>query len=291
MTNAIHYAMDAHVYHSDPCPEPSLSSGLANVLNQKSPAHAWHSHPKLNPNYRERTPSAEMFYGTLCHALMTGRGEIVVGDFDSFRTKVAQEWRDSFDGTNRITILRSEFNRAKINCQAVSKKLVALGLDRVFDERRGRGEVVFLWRDFEGGWCRAMADWWDEGENVLYDLKTTSGSMSPRALALKIADGYDLQAAWYVRGLVNCRPELEGRVKFRWIFAETAPPYDVVVVEADNATLDIGTRKAKHAIRKFHQCLTTGEWPGSAPGIIKIEYPIFAETQWMERELAEVEEL
>ena len=39
------YTLSAEAYHADPCPEPSLSASIANVLLQRSPAHARIQHP------------------------------------------------------------------------------------------------------------------------------------------------------------------------------------------------------------------------------------------------------
>ncbi|CAI3961985.1 unnamed protein product, partial [Commensalibacter communis] len=41
----IYYDMPASIYHSDPCPTPSLSNSLIRDLLDKSPYHAAWKHP------------------------------------------------------------------------------------------------------------------------------------------------------------------------------------------------------------------------------------------------------
>ena len=52
---AIHTDISAEAYHADPAPEPSLSSSVAKILVNLSPAHARIAHPRLNPDYRPRS--------------------------------------------------------------------------------------------------------------------------------------------------------------------------------------------------------------------------------------------
>ena len=48
------YSLPDDAYHADPCPGPSLSSSVAKLMLDRSPLHAWHAHPRLNPNFEPR---------------------------------------------------------------------------------------------------------------------------------------------------------------------------------------------------------------------------------------------
>ena len=48
MENCLNPSMSMDEYHADPCPTPSLSSGIARVLWANTPMHAWFKHPRLN---------------------------------------------------------------------------------------------------------------------------------------------------------------------------------------------------------------------------------------------------
>ncbi len=50
MTPGLH-RLEAEACHRDPAPAPSLSSTLARLLLRRSPAHAWHASPRLNPDW------------------------------------------------------------------------------------------------------------------------------------------------------------------------------------------------------------------------------------------------
>ena len=63
------YQMPAEEYHADPCPEPSLSASLIKTLLARSPLHAWHEHPRLNPNV-VKEERKEYDRGSAAHALL-----------------------------------------------------------------------------------------------------------------------------------------------------------------------------------------------------------------------------
>ncbi|MBW4971899.1 hypothetical protein KZY98_15680, partial [Croceibacter atlanticus] len=47
------YDLPAEVYHADQmCAVPTLSSSLARLMLARSPRHAWHASPRLNPDHQ-----------------------------------------------------------------------------------------------------------------------------------------------------------------------------------------------------------------------------------------------
>ena len=50
-------------YLSDPCPEPSLSRSIADILMAQSPLHAWCAHPRLGNKSEPRLGNGDHRYG------------------------------------------------------------------------------------------------------------------------------------------------------------------------------------------------------------------------------------
>lgn len=142
-------------------------------------------------------------------------------------------------------------------------------------------------QDATGGMLRARLDKFeDHGTHaIIWDVKTGKQPANPFGLGKRIANmGYEIQSAFYERVIIQLRPELSGRLTFRWAFIENAPPHFIQVSELDNTGLEIGRRKVAAAIGLWNRALQTGEWPAYPAKIVTAEYPVYAERQWMERE-------
>jgi hypothetical protein len=283
------YRMTVAQYHADPCPTPSLSASIAKVLLDKSPRHAWTAHPRLNPDF-DPPDDAKFDFGSAAHEIMLGMGAgIVEVDADSWRTKAAQAERDEILAAGKQPILSKDMVRAEEMVVAARAQLADCDLGHVFADP-GRSEVVMVWQDEGGIWCRAMLDWHAfEGAGLtVYDLKTST-SAHPSALGFKIADlGYEVQAGFYERGLATLMPELLGRITWRWVFVEAAPPFALTVCELDGAGKVIGAKKAAAAVALWRRCMETGQWPAYGAGVYRVTYPMRSEEQWTEREMSDL---
>src|SRR6185437_14470641 len=67
------YSITEAEYHNDPCPEPSLSRGIAQLLIRQTPMHAYHAHPRLGGN-GGIIPTKVMDHGSALHAMLLGKG-------------------------------------------------------------------------------------------------------------------------------------------------------------------------------------------------------------------------
>lgn len=280
------YEMSAALYHSDPSPEPSLNCTVAKALLEQTPRHAELLHPRLNPAH-EAASSRRLELGSVAHELLIGRGRgIHPIDADSYRTKAAQQERDEALASGLTPILSADLACAERIVEAVQERVA-----RIPDMRGafadGDGETVAVWRDRAGIWGRTMIDWWSDDRLRLFDLKTTSAGLSDRALASRIAEGLDLQAAWIEQGVTTLLPELAGRLRFFFVFVEVDEPHEVRVVELDGAGREIGRRKVERAARLFRECLDTRTWPGYPLEVARLEYPSWAENAWLAREMAD----
>jgi hypothetical protein len=107
---------------------------------RSSPLHAWHAHPRLNPDYRH-DDDTKFDVGNIAHKLMLGRGkDIVVLDFDDWRTKAAKERARRRRGrqARRARQARAAADRM---VKAAREQLDARGLGHLFGDQ-GDGEVV-----------------------------------------------------------------------------------------------------------------------------------------------------
>ncbi len=78
----------ASEYRSDNvgCDLPSLNAGTISMLLNASPRHAWHAHPKLNPDWQARREQ-KFDLGTAAHRYILER------DLSSFVVVDASDWR------------------------------------------------------------------------------------------------------------------------------------------------------------------------------------------------------
>lgn len=267
LTTGLHF-IDAETYHADPCPAPSLSSTLAKELLGKSPLHAWTKSPRLNPNY-DPTDSKTFDIGRAAHRAVLGRG----GDYVAYpaellgadgaaSTKAAKEWAEEQRATGRTPLKADDVDAVGQIELSVRAKLARM---RVADFSPDRSEVVAV-AEIDGIWCRAMIDHAPTDPRFpLYDLKTCTDA-SPDAVVKAIATyRYDVQAAHYLDVWQAATGE---RRKFRFVFVEKEPPFEVAVVELyekpgdeadwfDHARADIADAR-----RVWGECLTSGVWPG-----------------------------
>lgn len=90
-----------------------------------------------------------------------------------------------------------------------------------------------------------------------------------------------------MRGLARLAPDLAGRIRFRFVFVETAEPFEARVIELTGEQLWLGERKAVTAAVLFRRGLQTGQWPGYPAEIARVESPEWVARQWEARELTD----
>ncbi len=269
------YDIPAAAYHADPAPEPSLSASIAKVLIGRTPRHAWMKHPRLNPGFVNEHKT-EFDIGTAAHALLLeGESGVAVVDADSYRTKAAREMRDAAYAAGKTPLLPHQLVDVEAMVAAARVQLAAHEVGDVFTD--GQPEMSLVWQ--EGGiWCRCRLDWLPEAGRVFYDYKTTT-SANPDAWQRRLFDlGYDVQAAFYLRGI----HEVLGieAAEFRFVVQEKAPPYALSVVALTPGALALGEAKVHRAIEIWRDCLRADRWPGYPADICYVDAPAWEEVRW-----------
>lgn len=257
--------MPAKQYHEDPCPEPSLNSGVARVLVDESPAHARLAHPRLGG--RVRRASREMDEGSLVHAaLLRQPSEVVLIEADSYRTKAAQQARDAAHAEGRTPYLAAEWDVLQRRIRRMDEAVRARGVD--FD--RAERELSIFWRP--GPWCRGRID--ALLDDTAIDLKTCE-SANPARLSRRVIDfGWDIQAAAYLEGLSALAPET--RWQWEWVFVEREEPFAVTVAVPTEAMLELGRERWARARREWEACLKRDTWPSYSSLIVHLDPPAWA---------------
>lgn len=280
------YTIPAREYHADPCPFPSLSSSIAQRLCLNSPAHAREAHPRLNPEAVEEHCD-EFDIGTVAHSLLLeGTANVAIVEAPDWRTKLAREARDAAYAAGVTPILEKHWPHIEAMVAAARAQL-----DRHSDGGAamfvgGEAEQSAIWTDDGGIWCRARLDYFREtetGELAIDDYKTTSATANPdRWTRAMFQNGWDLQAAFYLRGVER----LTGRpATFRYAVQETFPPYALAVISLGPDALVLAQKKILFALDAWRRGLESGRWDGYPRQTCYAALPPWHEAEWLEKEL------
>ncbi|HEX5370037.1 MAG TPA: PD-(D/E)XK nuclease-like domain-containing protein [Dehalococcoidia bacterium] len=277
------HTLDPDAYHADPCEKPSLTSTIARVLLNESPLHAWTCHPRLNPQFVNQE-AGHFDIGTAAHSLLLeGEANVEVVDAKDWRTKAAQEQRDTAYAEGKQPLLSYQWVEVERMVQAAHIQLDAVDVNPpIFKD--GLAEQTLIWEE-QGVTCRARLDWLRDDYDAIDDYKTTSRTANPASFSRSLFNiGYDIQAAFYLRGL----EQLTGSVaQWRWVVQETDPPYALSVVSLNPAALDLANAKVDYAIKCWRECLTTNRWKGYPSEVCYAELPGWEEARWLEKEARE----
>lgn len=293
LDRGIHDAISAERYHADPCKSPSLSSSIANTLLSRSPLHAWFAHPRLNKKYVGENGNGRLDLGSAAHAvcLENDMSHVVKIDADSFRTNAAKEARDAAYAENKIPLIAENYEKlaamqtafliAAKQCEELGK--IQNGLP--YFPEGGKAEQTIAWLEKDGKkkfWMRARPDWLSNDHRLIVDYKTVD-SAEPEAFIRGplVSHGYDVQAAFYLRGLqavdlaaMDC--------KYIWILQEIEPPYAVSFVGYGEQMAEIAEQKVNRAIEIWKRCLTAKQWNAYSNKVAWANLPSYAVTRWEE---------
>ncbi len=276
------YNLPDDVYHADPCPSPSLSSSIANMILEKSPLHAWHKHPRLNPHHQEENRRT-FDIGTACHALvLLGDDCVVEIDASNYKTKAAQEARDAAYALGKTPLLEHEKDAVEEMAVCLREQLDLSDCAGAFYPESGPPERTIAWRPRPNVWGRCKPDWLDFDSSIIYDLKTTGGSAHPDAWARQhIKNGpYGVQAAWYRRGVSAVLGW--DNPQFRFVVQESKPPYAISLIDLTPAALHVAEEKVDAALNQWAYCLEHDRWPGYPPRVVSIDAEPWELGRWEE---------
>jgi PDDEXK-like domain of unknown function (DUF3799) len=277
------YTMAEVDYHADPCPEPSLSATICHWLCGWSPAHAFEHHPRLNPHF-EPEHHERLDLGKAAHALLLeGPSAIrIVDGVEDYRTQAARALRDKIRADGRTPLLRRHWDTTLIMTSLAQAQLSLHGEGRRMF-RGGQVEQVLVWEE-NGTWCRARIDYYRPG--AIDEYKTTHGSANPIVLARSMfatpGTGWDIQAAWYMRGIKALLGDAYAQVRFA--VQECERPYALSVVSLAPSALMLAEKKVLFALETWRRCLASHTWPAYGTEVAYMTMPEWVEAQWLARE-------
>lgn len=246
-----------------------LSASIAKILLAKSPLHAKWAYDNVSDE-----ASAAMDIGTIAHDLvLRGINSAEVLDFPDWRTKAAKEARDQARAEGKMPIISHKFEQI----EAMAKALKSHFGDN-YPFVNGKPEISIFW-DECGQQCKGKIDWLFDDYSLIVDYKTTTDA-NPQAFSRRIfSDGYDIQAAFYLRGLEKITGK---KAKFVFVVQEVEPPFAVSTLEIDKRSLNIAENKALYAIDKWKSCCESGVFPCYEHHLAEI--PSYLENDWKYKE-------
>ncbi len=273
----IHDGLAADEYHAD----AALSSGIAKLLVERSPAHAWTAHPSLNPAWQPEVDD-KFDLGTAAHKLLLeGENCIVEGDYKDWRTKEAQQFKEDARALGQIALLIPQANRVR---EMVEKAKMQMGTwyDDLLLFVDGKPEQTICWKDDHDVLCRARIDWLHTDHRAIDDYKTTSASSLPAKWERTMYGmGADVQVAFYLRGLRTLTGGEDA--SWRFVVQETYPPYALSVVTLAPSAMAIANDKVQKAIDLWAVCMEKDFWPSYPAKVASIEVPTWEEMRWLEK--------
>lgn len=270
----IHYNVPAHVYHGDPCPEPSLSSGVARTLLDEGEAAAYRSHARLGKKKSETTEA--MNTGSIVHSLLAGNtDDFEVGLFDNYRSGAAKTWRDGVLAGGKNAVLECDLDEARRIEMSVRKNVCNGGITNDPFADHGKSEVTVIWKEGDA-YCRALLDRLvvdPNGYADIWDWKCTSDVTDRGILRSVVKWGYHIQEAFYRRGLAAVLPSHAGRISWTFAFVLDHAPYTVRRVCLSPEFLNAGKSDANLAIGLWRHALATDQWPDGSAETLTLDAP------------------
>lgn len=282
-------------YHSDPCPEPSLSSHVAKIALKRSVRHAQVAHPRFidedlvaeqaDDEAEEddnRTPARHLLIGQAAHSLMLGRGAAVVEcKVKAFRSKDAKAQRRLILDAGGIPLKTADFRTA------VRMAKIASPIWRAQFGGEFIPEVMLAWQE-RGLWRRGLMDGVSPDLRVMGDYKTC-GQPCPPPVAAKFvnSNGYPFQEAFYKRGGDALDPAGCGRRRFFFMMQEVEYPHAISIVETNEANRTLAEEQVEAACNIWDRAMMTGAWPAySLEPYIAAPAP-WDLTSWEERAMSD----
>lgn len=270
-------------YLADPCPSPSFTNSMARLISRQSPRHAWEQHPRLNPEHRPEHKRA-FDLGSAVHSLFLEGDDtcIQVIDAQDYRTKAAQAERDRAYANGLIPLLAHQLALV-LQVAAIAARTIVKS-ERLEPYMDGaKPEQTVLWTEPGGLWCRGRLDLLSEDGSMILNYKTTETSAEPGSYGagLLIREGFHIQAYHHCRGievLTGNKPH------YYWMVQELKPPYACSFLDMAPSLEALAEAEWAFALSKWHECISTNEWPSYPTDVASIEAPTWRVTQFCERD-------
>jgi hypothetical protein len=252
-------------YHADCADGISASASILKKVYLQSPLHAWHAHPKLNPDFESGASTDAQHNGTILHAMVLGQPapyrELF---FDNFLKADAKAAKAAALESGFIPILSHKLDELKAVADVVRQKL-SIEQPEIWEAINHPDtlkEATIIWRE-NGVLCRVRFDILPPKQfGFTCDLKFTGKSAEPEEWSRTLARDYLFQADLYPRAVKAMRGDSP---EFRFIAVETEEPNGISVHAMAPSLMDVAESRVNTALTKWDACLKSGNWPGYTP--------------------------
>ena len=290
--------LDRH--HAQPCDGPSVTSGILRKMELATPADVWAFH-QLNPDRWIRPQTTALRLGRAMADYCAGGMDEVAKHFvalpeDKPRRPTTQQIAAYARGaaTEAGTVSVEFWAAVDADVRdpltdAEQKMIEDMGRVLVLDPAAsavmgGLPEITMAVQDeVTGLWLLARPDTvsFDGSLSDYKKMNTMGRPFNYRLVDNRITEhGYDMQmgfAAGVFEALTMSWPTSVG------IVAQCdAAPHHVIMREIAEEDLRIGQFRNRRAINRFHECLTSGHWPGPGDDIGAYQRPEWQRTMLLE---------
>lgn len=291
--------LDRH--HAQPCDGPSVTSGVLRKMELATPADVW-AFSLLNPDRWIQEDKTALRLGRAMAAYVEGGMDAVAQHFvvlpadkpnkpTAAQIKAKEEGRateaglrsiefwEAIDKDPRDPLTEAEQTMIENMGKVLAKDPAACAV------MGGIPEVTMAVQDDRTGlWLLARPDTVSfDGMMSDYKKMNTQGRpFNHRVVDNRITEhSYDQQmafAAEVFEALTGNWPGVVGIVA-QW----DAPPHHVILREILEEDLSIARWRNRQAIDRFHECLTSGYWPGPGDDVGAYQRPEWQRTMLLER--------
>ena len=265
------YDISIDDYHSDCCPDISLSSGDLVKIAQ-NPAK-WFAFHWSNPNAYEREDKTALAIGRAAHAIIcegsleAGEFAIRPDEFDSYRTKDSKAWRAESIANGLTPLTSKDVDLLSRMASAIASSPEARHIFEL-----GRPEQSLAWQR-DGVWLKARPDVIPiQDPRIICDYKAVA-SIDRQKITRAITDyGWAQKLANVADGMVNNIPTgAKGWEDFDFVLIcqEKSPPYEVVCVTIPHHDIADLFRLNRAVIAEFKQSRESGVWRGQHDGFVE----------------------
>ena len=274
------YSMSLDRHHSQPCDGPSVTSGVLRQMELATPADVW-AFSLLNPDRWEKEQTTALRLGRAMAAYVEGGMDEVAKHFivlpddkpnkptaqqkaayeESRATEVGKrsvEFWAAIEEDPRDTLTDAEqtmiANMGKVLAQDPAACAVMGGIP----------EITMAYQDDRTGlWVLSRPDTvsFDGSVSDYKKINTQGRPFNRWVIDRRIEQhGYHQQMALAVEAferLTGEAPSIVGIVA-QW----DQPPHHVILREIGEEAVNIGRFHNRRALDRFHECLTSGHWPG-----------------------------
>ena len=275
----IHESVPFSIYRSDDITQADDAATVRGKAVSKSLITDFIPDPSAWKSSPPKRVTAAMRGGSLFDTLLTEplklESRFVVSEHDDFRSNESKAWKAEMEAAGMTVIKQAEMDAARAQFAAVTSKPEAMALIK-----GARMQVAFRHPTKYGFDSKGLIDLVPMNDDMLVDIKTCeSGALeSKRALQRHIFEwGYHIQAGAYCDGWAMAGGN--ERIRFKFIFVTSKPPFRVAVIELPLAAILLGADQYRAGCAKLAECIETDRWPSIWDGEVALDLPEYAYTE------------